>query len=122
VDRAGDFKVISDGKLTLKYNSASHKSAEKFTFTLPDLAPGNSGVLAFVCFLRDAAGLHFTMNLNGHDQLEYWFNGSDVKTLHEVVAGEVLQEVGNQLFVSVGPGQGELGVADLVLWYRRNLS
>jgi hypothetical protein len=117
-----DFKVISDGKVTLKWNSPN--SAKTFNFSLPGLA-GSQAVLSFVCIAHGNTGnlgnVAFEMFLNGTSQLSYGFAGFEILTLQEVISGSGLSSSSNELFIKMLSGDGQLDVSDVVLWYKRTV-
>jgi hypothetical protein len=75
-----DFIVISDAKVTLKWNSPN--SAKTFKFSLPGFSGASPAVLSFVCIARgntgDLGNLAFEMFLNGKSVLVYGFSGFEV--------------------------------------------
>jgi hypothetical protein len=121
VPLVADFKVISDAKVTLKWNSPN--SAKVFKFSLPGLS-AFPAVLSFVCIARgntgDLGNLAFEMFLNGKSALSYGFPSFEVMSLHEVI-GSGLSASSNELFIKTLSGDGELDIGDLVLWYKRNV-
>jgi hypothetical protein len=117
-----DFKVISDAKVTLKWNSPN--SSAVFKFSLPGLSGVSPAVLSFLCIAKGNTGnlgsLAFEMFLNGKSVLAYGFSGFETMTLHEVI-GSGLFSSSNELFIKTLSGDGELAISDLVLWYKRTI-
>jgi hypothetical protein len=119
----GDFKIINDGKITLKWNSPN--SAEIFKFSLPGLLKGSPAVLAFVCIAKGNTGalgnLAFEMSLNGSEELGYGFSAFEIMSLHEAISGSALNATSNQLSIKMLSGDGQLEIGDLILWYKKTV-
>ncbi len=116
-----DYKVIDDGKSTLKCPHGT----KSYEFSLPGLVKSSPGILMFVCIATGNTGamgnIAFEMHVNGTNQLTYGFGAFETMTLHEVIPASSLNLSPNQLFVKVLAGDGQLQIGDVVLWYHRNI-
>ena len=121
--RAADYDIVSDSKVSLRIGGdIDHDFA--IGMDSPNVAARS--ILTYMVDTVNPNDLKFRLNIINGNNLStevgtYTTSSNVARTFQEVIAASVLTATNNKLRVSVLSGSGTLEIADIVLWYLKNV-
>ena len=119
--RIADFSVITDGSFEIRTDGDIDWDQD---FNLQDEAHLSSrSILAFVVSPGDDnENVRLRVQINGTDvRSAFRLNAPVRRSIHEVVARNVLQAGSNNIDFRITAGSGNLHISDIVLWWQRDV-
>jgi hypothetical protein len=112
----------TDEPFDLPDSGLENPNRKPIKFDIVDLNPGRTAVVMFLVRAQGAVRLRVQFNNNSPRDIDFTFDPSDsesMRSFHEVLPGEHLQDGQNTMIVEARPHDenGSLQISDVVLFY-----